>query len=148
MTVSPRLLASGFALIALALSLALAWQSMRLRAATAARDQAHRELQFAVDRAAREQLRLQRDELIRAVRWLDEFYRSPEGLQRPDGLWLPQSGTVDAEAIGVWVLDVYLQARLGDASEDQARQAVIDQIQATEEWQRRHSKVPTVPKAR
>jgi hypothetical protein len=138
MTVSPRLLASGLALIALVLALALAWESMRLRAATAALEQTRRELQFAVDRAAREQLQVRRDELIRAVHWLDGFYRSPDGLQRPEGLWLPQSGTVDAEAIGVWILDVYLQARLGGASEDQARQAVIDQIRATDEWRRRH----------
>jgi hypothetical protein len=131
-------MASGLALIALLLALALAWQSMRLNAANAAQEQTRRELRFAVDRAAREQLQLRREELIQAVQWLDELYRSPEGLQRPDGLWLPQSGTVDAEAIGVWVLDVYLQARLGGASEDQARQAVINQMKATDEWRRRH----------
>lgn len=138
MSVPPRWLASGLALIALGLALALAWQSMRLSAVTAELAQTRRELAFAVDRVASEQLHGRRDEVTRAVQWLDGFYRSPDGLQRPEGLWLPQSGTVDAEAIGVWVLDVYLQARLGGASEDQARQAVIDRIKATEEWQRRH----------
>jgi hypothetical protein len=137
-SVRPQLLASGLALIVLVLALGLQWRSMQLTAKTAELQQARRELQFAAERAAQEQLQGRREEMIRVVRWLDDFYRSPDGLQRRHGLWLPQSETVDAEAIAVWILDVYLPARVGGASEETARQGVIDQIRATEEWRRRH----------
>ena len=46
----------------------------------------------------------------------------------------------DAEAIGVWILDVYLQSRMAGKSDAEARQIVIDQIKGTDEWRLKHPK--------
>ena len=133
-----RLIASILALTVLALALFSSWQGMRLSAASHALRQAQRDLAFRAAEVAREQLEGRRDELVRAIDWLDQFYRSAEGLQRSEGLWLSEARKPDGEAIAVWILDVYLPARVGGASEEQARQAVIDNIKATDEWRRRH----------
>jgi hypothetical protein len=134
-----RLIASILALLVLALAVYSSWQAMRLSASTYELQQARRDLQYRAEDVARERLRGHRGELVRAVDWLDQFYRSPEGLQRSTGLWLPDAGRADGEAVAVWILDVYLPARVGGASEEQARQAVIDGIKATDEWRRRHA---------
>ena len=57
-------------------------------------------------------------EYERTLQWLDRFYRSPGGLQRPQGLWI--DGHPDYQAIGVWMFDVYQRRRLSGDSEDQA----------------------------
>ena len=49
-------------------------------------------------------------EMQRAMAWLNDFYKSPEGLRRPDGLWI--GGHPDFEGLSVWVFDVYLRHRL------------------------------------
>jgi hypothetical protein len=56
--------------------------------------------------------------------------------RRPAGLWF--NDQPDFEGIGAWLLDVYLSARIEGASEEEARQRVIDQIQQTEEWRQGH----------
>ena len=117
----------------------VAWQEMRISGLKANLDQAERSLDEAVERMATERLKaLRREEMVGAVQWLHEFYRSADGLQRPNGLWRADANQPDAEAIGVWILDVYLHARLGGASDADARQAVANQIKATEEWRKKH----------
>jgi len=117
-----------------------AWQGMQVSSLTAGLAQAERALELNVSRQATERLQsIRREELVGAVAWLDEFYRSADGLQRPNGLWRAEVNQPDAEAIGVWVLDVYLQARLGGATDTEARQAVMDQIKATDEWRHKHA---------
>lgn len=133
-----RMLPSALALVVLLLGGYSAWQAMQLSATRFALEQAQRDLEFAVGQVAREQLSGRRDELVRVIAWLDAFYRAPEGLQRPSGLWLKDQDKADGEAIAVWILDTYLPARLGGASEDDARQLVIDGIMATDEWRARH----------
>ena len=54
--------------------------------------------------------------------WLNDFYKSADGLQRPEGLWLHDRP--DWEGLSVWVFSVYLPHRLKGEIEDQARQAV------------------------
>ena len=133
-----RSLDSLLALVILVLLLQVAWQAMRLSALKADLVQCRLSLDQSVERRANEKLRGRREELVRAVDWLDDFYRSPDGLQRPSGLWRPDANKPDGEALAVWILDVYLNARNAGATEDAARQAVIAQIRATDEWRSKH----------
>jgi hypothetical protein len=126
------------ALVILALLGQAAWQGMRISGLKAEVAQARRELNTRVERMALEKLQERREDLVAAVAFVDEFYRSPEGLQRPEGLWLSQSRTIDAEAIGTWVLDVYLKARIAGATDAEARQAIADNIKGSDEWRRKH----------
>lgn len=119
----------------------IAWQEMRISGLKADLQQAQRSLDAGVERMATERIKnLRREEMVSMVQWLDDFYRSAEGLQRPTGLWRADVNTPDAEAIGVWVLDVYLQARLAGKSDADARQAVVEQIKSTDEWRQKHPK--------
>lgn len=117
-----------------------AWQAMNTSALRAQLAQAQRDLDTRVERMAAEKLKARREEMVAAVQWLDEFYRAPEGLQRPNGLWRADINKTDAEAIGVWVLDVYLQSRIGGASDAEARQAIEDAIRGSDEWKQKHPK--------
>lgn len=77
-----------------------------------------------------------REEMMNAGRWLDAFYRAPEGLQRDNGLSI--NGGPDWEGVGAWLFDVYLQARVNGKSEGDARAAVVAAIRQTDEWKSRH----------
>jgi len=126
------------ALVILALLGQAAWQGMRISGLKAEVDQARRELNTRVERMALEKLQERREDLVAAVAFVDDFYRSPEGLQRPEGLWQAEAKKVDAEAIGTWVLDVYLKARIAGATDAEARQAIADNIKGSDEWRRKH----------
>jgi hypothetical protein len=129
------------AVVVLVLIGVIAWQGLRIGGLTADLQQAQRTLESAVERMASERIKnLRREEMVATVQWLDDFYRAPEGLQRPDGLWRADARRPDAEAIGVWVLDVYLQARLAGRSDAEARQAIVEQIRSTDEWRQKHPK--------
>jgi hypothetical protein len=114
-----------------------AWQAMRLSALRAELEQSQRATETRAARLAADKLKFRREELAAIVAWLDQFYRSADGLQRPGGL-VNADNRPDGEAIGVWVLDVYLQARVEGASEEEARQRVIDSIKGTDEWRKKH----------
>ena len=119
----------------------VAWQAARIGGLKAELAQMQRTLDLGVERMAAERLKtFRREEMVAAVQWLDDFYRSADGLQRPTGLWRPDLNKPDGEAIGVWILDVYLQARLAGKSDTEARQAVIDQVKGTDEWRLKHPK--------
>jgi len=75
-------------------------------------------------------------EIQRTIVWLSDFYKSEDGLQRPDGSWI--GGHPDVEGIRVWVFDVYLRRRLKGDSEEQARRAVEDGIKQSDEWRAKH----------
>ena len=126
------------ALVILALLGQAAWQGMRISGLKAEVDQARRELNTRVERMALEKLQERREDLVAAVAFVDDFYRSPEGLQSPEGLWQAEAKKVDAEAIGTWVLDVYLKARIAGATDAEARQAIADNIKGSDEWRRKH----------
>ncbi len=89
-----------------------------------------------VKKMALESLKNRRADLARTGMWLHTFYQSPEGLQRPQGLWI--DGHPDFDGIAAWLLDVYLNERVAGASEEKARQTVIDAIRQTDEWRRKH----------
>jgi hypothetical protein len=128
------------ALVILVLLGQAAWQAMRISALKAEVDQSQRALENRADRLAVEKLAFPREELASTVQWLDEFYRSQDGLQRPGGLVNASTSQIDGEAIGAWVLDVYLKARIEGATPDEARQRVAENIRGTDEWRRKHPK--------
>ena len=102
-----QLMNTILALIVLVLLGVIAWQQMRISGLTADLQQSQRSLEAGVERLAMDRIKsLQRADMVSTVQWLDDFYRSPEGLQRPDGLWRADVKKADGEAIGVWVLDV------------------------------------------
>ncbi len=114
------------------------WQEVRVHALRSQLEESQRHFADAVGKAATERLRGHRADMVNVVQWLHEFYASTEGLQRPDGLWRKDRNEPDFEAIGTWVFDVYLNARVGGASDDEARTAVAEAIRASDEWRRVH----------
>jgi hypothetical protein len=115
-----------------------AWQQLRISSLAADLEQSRRELTFKVEQLSNEKLQGHRQDLVAAVAYLDDFYRSAEGLQRPGGLYNPDAQRVDAEAIGTWILDVYLRARVAGKTDAEARQAIADAIKGSDEWRRKH----------
>jgi hypothetical protein len=75
-------------------------------------------------------------EIQRVITWLDAFYRSPDGLGRPEGLWI--NGHPDYEGLSVWVFDVYLRRRLRGDNEEDARKAVETALKRSDEWRNKH----------
>jgi hypothetical protein len=75
-------------------------------------------------------------EMSETLQWLDAFYRSPEGLQRPTGI--VTDGKVDFESISNWLFRNYLQARAHGATPEDAREIVAKQIRESAEWQAKH----------
>ena len=83
-----------------------------------------------------DRLRALRNDVIAAGYSLHAFYQSADGLARPEGLWI--KGQPDFEGIGAWVLDVYLGARLTGATDEEARQKMVDGIKRSDEWRQKH----------
>ena len=122
----------------LVLLIQIAWQEMRISGLKADLEQSRRELTTRVERLAMDKLQSHREEMVGAVAFVDDLYRSPDGLQRPDGLYMPAAKRVDAEAIGTWILDVYMQARIAGKSDAEARQSIADAVKGSDEWRRKH----------
>ncbi len=76
------------------------------------------------------------DEMVRTVTWLQAYIQSDEGLHRAGGLCA--GDRIDAAGMGNW-LAVYLQARVGGASEEDARRAVVEAIRRSPDWQQAHA---------
>ena len=115
------------------------WQQRRMRQLEFDLSYQQRHTMEQAGRLAAEQLRGRRPEMVQAIRWLHDYYGSEEGLRRPGGLWHIDQKQLDAEAIGAWVFDVYLNARLTGKSEDEARQMVKDAIRVSDEWRAVHA---------
>ena len=116
----------------------VSWQGLHIRSLAAELEQSKRELNTRVERMANERIQTHREELVNAVAFVDDLYRSPEGLMRPGGLYMTDAQRVDAEAIGTWVLDVYMKARIAGKSDAEARQSIADAIKGSDEWRRKH----------
>ena len=128
------------AIVILVLLGQVAWQEMRISSLKADVEQTRRELTTRVERMANDKLQSHREEMVSAVAFVDDLYRSADGLQRPGGLYIPDAKRIDAEAIGTWILDVYLQARIAGKSDAEARQSIADAIKGSDEWRRKHQK--------
>ena len=118
----------------------IAYQEMRISGLKADIDQARRNLQTQVEKLALEKMQTRREDLVGVVAFVDDLYRSNDGLQRPGGLYNPDANRVDAEAIGTWVLDVYMKARIEGKTDAEARQAIADAVKGSDEWRRKHPK--------
>lgn len=77
-----------------------------------------------------------RQEALDEMNWLDNYYKAPEGLQRPDGLSL--GGRPDFLGIAAWYLDVYQQQRIAGKSRTEARAEYVRQIRHSDEWKQKH----------
>jgi len=75
-------------------------------------------------------------EIARILAWLHDYYRAPEGLQRPNGLWVDDHP--DFDGIANWVFDVYLRNRLAGRTEAEAQRVVQTAIQRSDEWRTKH----------
>jgi hypothetical protein len=75
-------------------------------------------------------------ELVDVMQWLDDFYRSSDGLLRPTGLCV--NGTPDFDGIRAWIFETYLQTRTAGASPDAARQQLTDALRGSDEWRSKH----------
>jgi len=117
-----------------------AWQYQRIGQLQDEIQYAQRTLVEQAGKLATERLQARRGELVGTMQWLHEFYAAADGLARPEGLWLSEHKKPDFEALGAWVFDVYLTARVKGTSDADARQAVVDAIKGTDEWRRRHPK--------
>ncbi len=71
-----------------------------------------------------------------AIEWLHNYYKSNDGLQRPEGLWI--DGHPDYTGISTWILGVYMGSRLKGQTEAQAKQAVESAIRQSDEWRAKH----------
>lgn len=116
----------------------IAYQEMRISGLKSDADQARRNLETQVEKLAMEKIQSRREEMVAAVAFIDDLYRSTDGLQRPGGLYNEQSKKIDAEAIGSWVLDVYMKARIEGKSDAEARQSISDAIKGSDEWRSKH----------
>ena len=137
----PRMMRAANGLMAIVILLMLgltAWQQLRVSSLEADLAQAHRDLSHKVEKLATERLQSRREEIVAAVAFVDDLYRSADGLQRPGGLYNPDAQKVDAEAIGTWILDVYLTARIEGKSDAEARQSIADAVKGSDEWRRKH----------
>lgn len=79
---------------------------------------------------------LSASEMSDTLKWLDSYYSSREGLQRPTGI--VTDGRVDFESIATWLFRNYLQARAHGSSPEEARDIVAKAIQESPEWQQKH----------
>lgn len=128
------------AIIVLLLLGQIAYQEMRISSLKADLDQARRDLTTRAEKIAMDKIQSRREEIVAAVGFVDDLYRSTDGLQRPGGLYNTDQQRVDAEAIGTWILDVYMKARIEGQSDEEARQAIADAIKGSDEWKRKHHK--------
>jgi hypothetical protein len=82
------------------------------------------------------QVSFDRAEFLETLQRLDFYYASAEGLQRPNGLSIANGP--DFLGIATWIFDVYLSERLRGSSPNVAWTRVVNAIQETEEWKRKH----------
>ena len=116
------------------------WQQRRIAQIQFAMDFQQRQFSEQAGKLAAEKLKGHRADIMQAAQWLHQYYSSDEGLRRPDGLWRNDQKQPDFEAIGAWIIDVYLNARVEGKTDDEAKQMIRDAIQGSDEWRRVHSK--------
>ena len=115
------------------------WQQRRIAQQTFSMEFQQRQFEEQVGKLAAERLKGQRGDVMQAAQWLHEYYRSDEGLRRADGLWRPDQKQPDFEAIGAWIIDVYLNARVEGKTDAEAKKLITDAIQGSDEWRQVHA---------
>ena len=135
-----RLITSLLLIVVVVLIGQVYWQSRRITQMQASMEFQQRQFAEQVDKLAADKLKNRRGEVVQAAQWLHEYYKSDAGLKRPNGLWREDQKQPDFEAVGAWLYDVYLNARVQGKSEDEARKLITDAIQGSDEWRRVHAK--------
>jgi hypothetical protein len=116
------------------------WQQRRIQQQQNAMQFQQRQFDEQVGKLAAERLKGYRADVMQAAQWLHQYYASDEGLRRADGLWRSDQKQPDFEALGAWIIDVYLNARVEGKTDEEARKMIRDAIQGSDEWRRVHSK--------
>ena len=116
------------------------WQQRRIAQMQLAQEFQQKQFDEQAGKLAAEKLKGHRADVMQAAQWLHQYYASDEGLRRSDGLWRNDQKQPDFEAIGAWIIDVYLNARIEGKSDDEAKKMIRDAIQGSDEWRRVHSK--------
>ena len=115
------------------------WQNRRIAQLQSSMEFQQRQFEAQVGKLAAEKLKNQRGNVLQAAQWLHDYYKSDEGLRRPVGLWRADQKQPDFEALGAWIFDVYLNARVEGKSDEEARKLITDAIQGSDEWRRVHA---------
>lgn len=115
------------------------WQNRRIAQLQSSMEFQQRQFEAQVGKLAAEKLKNQRGNVLQAAQWLHDYYKSDEGLRRADGLWRADQKQPDFEALGAWIFDVYLNARVEGKSDEEARKLITDAIQGSDEWRRVHA---------
>ena len=115
------------------------WQNRRIAQLQSSMEYQQRQFEAQVGKLAAEKLKNQRGNVLQAAQWLHDYYKSDEGLRRADGLWRADQKQPDFEALGAWIFDVYLNARVEGKSDEEARKLITDAIQGSDEWRRVHA---------
>jgi hypothetical protein len=115
------------------------WQQRRIQQMQSSIEFQQRQFEQQVGKLAAERLKGQRGDVMQAAQWLHQYYASDEGLRRPDGLWRPDQKQPDFEAIGAWIIDVYLNARIEGKTDEEAKKMITDAIQGSDEWRQVHA---------
>jgi hypothetical protein len=133
-----RLITTILAVVVVILIGQVYWQQRRIAQMQFAMDFQQRQFSEQAGKLAAEKLKGHRADVMQAAQWLHQYYASVEGLRRPDGLWRPDQKQPDFEAIGAWVIDVYLNARIEGKTDEEAKQLIRNAIQGSDEWRRVH----------
>jgi hypothetical protein len=133
-----RLITTILAVVVVILIGQVYWQQRRIAQMQFAMDFQQRQFSEQAGKLAAEKLKGHRADVMQAAQWLHQYYASAEGLRRPDGLWRPDQKQPDFEAIGAWVIDVYLNARIEGKTDEEAKQLIRNAIQGSDEWRRVH----------
>jgi len=134
-----RLLTSLLLIVVVVLVGQVFWQQRRISQLQNSMEFQQRQFEEQSGKLAIEKLRNHRGEVVQAAQWLHEYYKSDAGLRRPNGLWREDQKQPDFEALGAWIYDIYLNARVEGKSEEEARKLITDAIQGSDEWRRVHS---------
>ena len=116
------------------------WQNRRIAQLQSSMEFQQRQFEQQAGKLAAEKLKGYRADVMQAAQWLHQYYASNEGLRRADGLWRSDQKQPDFEALGAWVIDVYLNARVEGKTDEEAKQLIKDAIQGSDEWRRVHEK--------
>lgn len=115
------------------------WQQRRIQQQQFSMEFQQRQFEQQAGKLAAERLKGHRADVMQAAQWLHQYYGSDEGLRRADGLWRSDQKQPDFEAIGAWIIDVYLNARVEGKSDDEAKKMIRDAIQGSDEWRQVHA---------
>ena len=134
-----RLVATVLVVIVIILAGQVYWQRGRIAQQQNAMEFQQRQFDEQAGKLASEKLKGYRADIMQAAQWLHQYYASDEGLRRPDGLWRADLKQPDFEALGAWIMDVYLNARVEGKTDEEAKKMITDAIQGSDEWKRVHA---------